>query len=124
MSEKIKILELASRKAANDSAFIAYFLKKYSEFEKISESEILTTLRCSKEDYYKLNLCRVPDINAGDFVMRLNKIAKYTNTCTLDLNKIIKRANSILRLTGSDVEQNSYLMAARDNHYKNKREKK
>lgn len=121
MSEKIKMLELASDKAATDSGFIAYLMKKYLEVENISEQEILSTLHCSVEDYYKLNLCRVPDINANDFVARLNKISEYTNSSAIELNKIIKRANSILRLSGSDVEQHNYLMAARDKQNKDKK---
>jgi hypothetical protein len=124
MSEKIKMLELASNKAANESGFIAYLMKKYLEIENMSEQEILSKLHCTAEDYYKLNLCRIPDINANDYVTRLSKICEYTNTSTLELNKIIKRANSILSLTGSDAEQKSYLMAARDNHNKNEKENK
>lgn len=118
MSEKIKMLELASEKAANDRGFIAYLMKKYLEVENISEQEILLKLHCSIEDYYKLNLCRVPDINANDFVTRLNNISQYTNTSAIELNKIIKRANSILRLRGSGVEQHNYLIAARDKQNK------
>lgn len=121
MSEKIKMLELASQKAANDSGFIAYLMKKYLEIENISEQEIQSTLHCSVENYYKLNLCRVPDINANDFVVRLNKISQYTNSSATELNKIIKRANSILRLSGNDVEQHNYLMAARDKQNKDKK---
>jgi hypothetical protein len=121
MSEKIKMLELASNKAANDSGFIAYLMKKYLEIENISEEEIQSALHCSAEDYYKLNLCRVPDINSSDFVTRLNQIAQYTNSSFIELNKIIKRANSILRLRGNDIEQHNYLMAARDKQNKEKK---
>lgn len=121
MSEKIKMLELASQKAADDSGFIAYLMKTYLEVENISEQEIQSTLHCSVEDYYKLNLCRVPDVNASDFVIRLNKISQYTNTSAIELNKIIKRANSILRLNGNDIEQHNYLMAARDKQNKDKK---
>ena len=121
MSEKIKMLELAATKASNDSGFVAFVIKRYLEFENISEQEILSILQCSEENYYKLSLCRVPDINAIDFVSRLNIICKYTNSSAIELNKIIKRANSILRLTGDQVEQNTYLMAARDKHNKNEK---
>jgi hypothetical protein len=121
MSEKIKMLELASNKAATDSGFIAYLMSKYLEIENISEQEILSTLHCSEEDYHKLKLCRVPDINANDFVSRLNKISEYTNSSSVELNKIIKRANSILRLSGDNIEQHNYLMAARDKQNKEKK---
>jgi len=121
MSEKIKMLELASNKASNDSGFIAYLIKKYLEVENISEQEIISILHCTEENYYKLNLCRVPDVNANDFVSRLNRISEYTNSSAVELNNIIKRANAILRLSGSNVEQHNYLMAARDKQNKDKK---
>jgi hypothetical protein len=118
MSEKIQMLELASNKASTDSGFIAYLMNKYLEVENISEQEVLSILRCSEEDYYKLKLCRVPDINSSDFVSRLNRISEYTNSSSMELNRIIKRANSILRLSGNNVDQRNYLMAARDKQSK------
>lgn len=121
MTDKLRLLEHAARKVESDSGFIAYLMKKYLDAENISEQEIQSTLHCSVEDYYKLNLCRVPDINANDFVVRLNSISQYTNTSAIELNKIIKRANSILRLSGSNVEQHNYLMAARDKQNKDKK---
>jgi hypothetical protein len=121
MTDKIRLLENAARKVEADSSFIAYLMKNYLAVENISEQEILSMLHCSVEDYYKLNLCRVPDINANDFVTRLNNISQYTNSSAIELNKIIKRANSILRLSGSDVEQHNYLMAARDKQNKDKK---
>jgi hypothetical protein len=114
MSEKIKLLKLASQKATNDSGFIAYLINKYLEIESISEQEIQSTLHCSGEDYYKLNLCRVPDINADDYLLRLTKICQYTNSSIDELNKVIKRANSVLRFTASDIEQHNFLVAARE----------
>jgi hypothetical protein len=118
MTDKLRLLEHAARKVESDSGFIAYLMKKYLEAENISEQEILLMLECSVEDYYKLSLCRVPDINASDFVIRLNKISQYTNTSSIGLNRILKRANSVLRLSGSDVEQHNYLIAARDKQNK------
>lgn len=121
MTDKLRLLEHAARKVESDSGFIAYLMKTYLEVENISEQEIQSTLHCSVEDYYKLNLCRVPDINANDFVVRLNKISEYTNTSSIELNRILKRANSILRLSDSDIEQHRYLLAARDKQSKDKK---
>jgi len=116
MNDKLKLLEQAVRKAENDSSFIAYFINKYNTFEKTTEQEIISNLNCSLEDYYKLNLCRVPDADANDFIERLNKISQYTNTSMLELNKIIKRVSSILKFAEpADYGNHSaFLMAARD----------
>ncbi len=114
MTDRIRLLEHAAKKVEADSNFIAYLVKRYLEFENITEEEILSTLQCTTEDYYKLNLCKIPDVNSSDFVIRLNEISKYTNSSAIELNKIIKRASAIIKLTATQYEQSNYLMAARD----------
>jgi hypothetical protein len=113
MSETEKLLELAFKKVDEDNDFMAFVLKKYLETEKISEQELLSSLSCSLEDYYKLALCRVPKTDAQNFVERLNNISQYTHISTLELNKIIKRVDAILKFADSS-NNNTLLMAARD----------
>lgn len=120
MSEEINALEIAVKKASRDSGFMAYVLQKYLEVEKISEKEMLTMLNCSFEDYYKLNLCRVPYVTANDFIVRLNNISQYAHISSIELNKIIKRVYSVLNLSDNknQINQNSFLIAARDKYNK------
>jgi len=120
MNNKKKLLELASKKASDDSNFMAFFLKKYMEFEKVTEQDMQLNLKCSSENYYKLALCKIPNANTNDFIDRLNRISNYANASVFELNKIIKRVNSLLLF--SDDKSNSYLMAARDQY--NKKNKK
>jgi hypothetical protein len=123
MSDKVRLLELANKKVADDSDFIAYFFTKYSEIEKKSQQEIISTLNCSFENYYKVGLCRIPDINETDFLQRLNNISQYSNISSLELNKIIKRVNSVLKFSDNINLQNTspFLMAARDKKKKDKK---
>jgi len=116
MNEKEKLLQLAYDKIADNSEFMAFYLKKYGEFEKISEQEICSNLNCSVEDYYKLALCKAPYVNANDFVARLNNISQYTGISVFGLNNIVKRVHSIMTL--SENESSAYLMAARDKNKK------
>jgi hypothetical protein len=120
MTDRIRLLEHAARKVETNRDFIACLVKKYLEFENVTEEEMRSTLQCTKEDYYKLNLCKVPDINSSDFVVRLNSICKYTNSSAIELNRIIKRASTIMKLTEGIVEQRNYLMAARDKQKRGK----
>lgn len=116
MSENLKLFALANKKAAEDSDFLAYFLKKYSEIERISEQELIAFLNCTLQDYYKLGLCRVPDISTNDFPSRLKKISEFANVSVFELNKIIKRVSTILKFSDNITNDclNSFLMAARD----------
>jgi hypothetical protein len=121
MSDKLKLLETANRKAASDRGFIAYCLLKYSEIEQKTEQEIISSLNCQLEDYYKLGLCRTPDVNSNDFLLRLNNISSYTHVSAIELNKIIKRVNAVLKFSDANTQvENSYLMAARDKKKKDK----
>ncbi|MFL5788100.1 MAG: hypothetical protein ACJ748_08605 [Flavisolibacter sp.] len=120
MNNKIKLLEVANKKAAEDPAFIAYFLNKFMTIENTSELAIIQLLNCSTESFYKLGLCQAPNVNLPDYLNRINTICSYVGISAIELNKIIKRVNSVTQLTGSSTNDISYLMAARDKKKKDK----
>lgn len=113
MNDKLKLLELANKKVETDKDFFAFFLSQYLEIEQINKEAILSMLSCDIETYNKLGLCKVPAITESNYLNRLNNIASYLNISVLELNKIIKRVNTVIQLRDSEVP-NSYLMAARD----------
>lgn len=119
MSDKLKLFELGFNKVSSDNSFIGFFLIKYAEIEKLSESDLISELKCSSENYYKLGLCKVPGTNDIDFIDRLNKISQYANVSVLELNKIIKRVDSIIKFNVS-IHTDTILMAARDKKGGNK----
>ena len=112
MNEQLRLLELANKKAANDDEFIGFILKKYAEIESLSEEDVRAKLNCSLEDYYRLSLCKTPEVNSTGFVEQLNRIATHSNVSMMELNTLIKRVVSILKF--SNAGSNSFLMAARD----------
>ena len=112
MNDKLKLFEMANKSIEQDAQFMAFFLKRYLELEKLSQQDICSELKCSIQDYYKLSMCKAPDPEESDYLNRLNKINQYTNASVFALNKIIKRVNTIIKLSGS--MDKSYLMAARD----------
>jgi hypothetical protein len=121
MNDNIKLLEMASKKAATDRDFIAYFLSNYIQIEHTSEDVVMTSLNCNVENYYRLGLCRAPNITDENYLDRLNNICVYIGISTLELNKIIKRVYSILQLREvTTTNENSLLMAARDKKKKGK----
>ncbi len=123
MNEKVKFLELAVEKVSSDKSYLAFLIKRYLESESISQQELRALLRCTEEDYYKLSLCKTPDIGSADFLSRLNKICEYTHTSAIDLNRIIKRANAIVKFSEDQPDSGNYLMAARDKYNIDKKEK-
>ncbi len=118
MTEKTKLLSLAAEKASSNKELIGFLIKAYLDFENISTQEILAQLACSEENFYKLCLCQAPAIELADFLSRLNRICEYTHTPVMEVNKIIKRANAILKFSDNGISSDGYLMAARDKHNK------
>jgi hypothetical protein len=114
MSNKIKLLKVANKKAAQDPCFLAYYLSRYITIERTSEPAIIQTLNCSTEAFYKLGLCHAPDVNLPDYLTRINTICSYIGISAIELNKIIKRVSAVTELTSSRPNEISFLMAARD----------
>ena len=69
--EGLKILEAAFDKASNDREFIAFYLKNHAHNHLLSKEKMLKSLNIyDLKDYYKLGLCKFPQI-----VMEPNKPA-------------------------------------------------
>lgn len=115
MAENIKFLEYAANKVSREKKFMGYFLKSFQEVENLTVDKIIALLNCTIEDYYKLALCKAPNMNDDDFVERLNMISKYTNTSAIELNRIMK-AIKVLDSFASLNYKGSSLLAARDNY--------
>lgn len=112
-SDKIRLLKIAISKVSNDKNYIAYFLEEYIKIEQTSEENIISDLKCSLEDYYKLSLCKISEINSTEFLSDLNAISSYIKIPILELNRIIKRVEAINKLSSSNFVDGN-LMAARD----------
>jgi len=111
MITKLNLLKSATARFENDPGFMAYFLKKYCEFEQISESELLSELNCTPDNYYKLALCKAPSVDVKDFNQRLNVIGEYTQIATEKLDLVINHVSTVLAFIAS---KENTLMAARD----------
>lgn len=113
MNDKLKLLELANNKIANDSNFMAYVLDQYLSIEGKTRENIIQEISLDKEQYYKLGLCKVPLWGSENYLDDLDKIAIYVGISSMTLNGIIKRVNAVAQFKRKNQE-NSYLMAARD----------
>ena len=112
-SDKIKLLKMAIPKVSNDKKYFAYFLNEYIRIEHMSEENVISNLKCSLEDYYKLSLCKISETNSSNYLSDLNAICSYIDIPIVELNKIIKRVEAINMLSDFNLA-NGNLMAARD----------
>jgi len=111
MNTKLNFFKSAITRVENDHEFMAYTLKKYREFEKISESELIDILDCSMDSYYKLALCKTPGVSESDFKSRLAIISEYVAIDISKLTKVIKHVHTVLKFTSTTGK---FLIAARD----------
>jgi hypothetical protein len=86
---KLKLLEHTFNKLTADKSFVAYYLEQLAITENKSKDEIIQLLNCTEENYYKLGLCKAPEINAADYVSRITIIARYATVSEVILSNIV-----------------------------------
>ncbi|MBA3682073.1 MAG: hypothetical protein H0W73_13080 [Bacteroidetes bacterium] len=112
---KLKLFEHTYNKLVLDKAFMAYYLDQLILRENKTKEEVFVLLNCLPEDFYKLALCKAPEINAIDFKQRILKIAEYSNTSALILTNIIQLSSqtvkaenkqpSVLKKISNDIKE-------------------
>ncbi|MDN5211618.1 hypothetical protein QQ020_06135 [Fulvivirgaceae bacterium BMA12] len=113
MAEDINFLKFAVNRVSDQQEFLAYFLKRYQESEEMSSDHLISILNCSQLDFYRLGLCKTPDVHADDYLDRLNRICEYANISTVELNRIIK-TTGVMDSFAEFHSSGTTLMAARD----------
>jgi hypothetical protein len=108
-------LAFAVRKAATRQGYLAYYLAQYQQQEGLSEEAIVEFVGCSGEDYYRLALCQVPDMQASDFADRLKRVAAYAGALTPQVAQIIRQVTTIEALrTASQSDQQNEAVAGQE----------
>lgn len=77
--DKIKLFEITFKKISADRSYMAYYIHQLMVDEGKTQIEMMSLLKCSAEDYYKLALCQVPEIGSDKFIASIDKIAAYSN---------------------------------------------
>ena len=111
MNTDLNFLKHAITSLENNHEFMAHTLKKYRDFEQISELAMLDLLGCTINDYYKLAFCRMPDTGKSDYLLRMGDISEYTNIETDKLLRLIKRVRISLSF---DQHQGAFYFIAQD----------
>jgi len=109
-------MAFVARKAAMRAQYMASILAAYRQMEQVGDAELMDLLHCEADDYYRLALCHVPNLQAGTFAERVRHIAGFANVSVTALASIIKRVKIAQNLaeTLPDAPQNTLLKAARD----------
>ena len=105
-------LALAAQKAAERENYLAF--RVYKKTKGVGDEEIARLLDCEIEAYFRLALCRLPNLEKGSFGDRVRHIAKFANASPTALAKIIKHAESVQAFNRTvSSEHRNLLLAAR-----------
>jgi len=116
MDTNEQLLAFAAHRVSSDPAFLAYYLVRFQGDQGWTADELQADLRCVGEAYYRLALCRTPDLDSRDAGSRLLRIADYAGADPYRLIAMVRhvRAMDRLRPTENVDRRGGFLLAARD----------
>ena len=116
MASQAEHLAFAARKAAAREGYIAYFLEKYREYERLDEEALREQLGCTTTAYYRLALSRAPQQEQPDFRDHVQRIASVANVSPFELARILRHVWALQSLREAEYAsgERHMLLAARD----------
>ena len=67
------------KKVSSRQNYFAYYLSQYQNYEKLTDSELKGFLDCSDEDFFRLALCRVPEMYTNEFNEKIGESVTPSN---------------------------------------------
>lgn len=112
---KTEALRRLVERARQDAFFVGRALAIYQKLHDLDDQQLARWLECSKDNFTRLALCRLPDDKKGGFQQDVRKIATFA-ACNPDkLVQLLRGAASWDALQGDSQElANGFLLAARD----------
>jgi hypothetical protein len=108
-----KNLEHLARRLKDDPFFVACPLTLYATSEGLDEESLASRLRCSKENFALVCLCRAPAGEAESFQDDIDRMATKFSVDADVLAEAIRRGQAIFQMKRS-TESAATLLAARD----------
>jgi hypothetical protein len=106
-------LEHLARRLEDDPFFLACPLTLYAKSEGLNEGSLTSRLRCSKETFAVVRLCRAPAGDAESFQDDIQRIATKFSVDAEVLAEAIRRGQAIFQMKRG-TESAATLLAARD----------
>jgi hypothetical protein len=102
-------------RARQDAFFVGRALAIYQKLHGMDDQQLAQWLECSKDDFTRLALCRLPDDKKDDYQQNVRKIAAFA-PCNPDrLVQLLREVASWEALQKDSHElANGFLLAARD----------
>lgn len=106
-------LDTLARRVENEPFFLASTLALFARSEEMDEEALCRFLRCPRESFAMLRLCRTPDEEPSAFQGDVRRIAERFGTDENALAEAVRRGQALHRLRQAATGGGT-LLAARD----------
>jgi hypothetical protein len=105
-------LDALARRVENEPFFLGCTLALFARSEELDDDALCRFLRCPKEAFAMLRLCRTPDEDPSGFQRDVQRIAERFETDVEALVEAVRRGQALQRLR--QAAASGTLLAARD----------
>ena len=106
-------LDALARRVENEPFFLASTLTLFARSEELDDDALCRFLRCAKESFVMLRLCRTPDEDSSGFQRDVKRIAERFDADVDALAEAVRRGQALQRLRRAR-SLGGTLLAARD----------
>jgi hypothetical protein len=106
-------LDTLARRVENEPFFLASTLALFARSEELDEEALCRFLRCPRESFAMLRLCRTPDKDPAAFQRDVKRIAERFGADVDALAEAVRRGQALQHLRQTATEGGT-LLAARD----------
>ncbi len=115
MSDMATYQTFLINKVSSRKDYFAFFITQYQEYEQLNDEQMKSFLECSDNNFFRLALCRVPDMHADTFTRSIQKIADFANVPVMKLIRMLKRVSGleVMQQAAEKMHEETLLLAAR-----------
>jgi hypothetical protein len=106
-------LDTLARRVENEPFFLASTLALFARSEELDDESLCRFLRCPRESFAMLRLCRTPDEDPSAFQRDVKQIAERFGADVDALTDAVRRGQALQRLRQAAAASGT-LLAARD----------
>ncbi len=114
------ILKWAAMRSAEQPVMLGFDLNEYRNMHEVSEDDLASLLRCSRDALVCVAFCRRPDPNTPTFRAEVEQIASHCGADSQTLAKILREVDTLRTMRDlptpvlGQTAQSGLMAAARD----------
>ena len=111
---KGEVTQRAIERARDDDFFLGWALAHFQVDNRMEDEKLAEWLGCTREQLWKLSLCRLPSDQSDDFAVNVQQIATFGGCRPDRLVQLLREVAALSSLREGAKLADGALMAARD----------